>query len=78
MEDYRQMILRWTSARMPFSLIEDQINAMDELSDEQQSALWLYSYGLLSRQRRLNEAHASMEIAFDEPRGRAARTILSA
>jgi|EndMetStandDraft_8_1072994.scaffolds.fasta_scaffold707024_1 hypothetical protein len=65
MNQYRHAVVGWVQARAPFSLIEDRINEMDELSEDQRAALYLYAWTLKSTntpRRMLAEANETLEM----------------
>lgn len=60
MDKYREAVIRWMRARVPFTLVEERINGMEELSEDQRSALWLYGWSLQPRHTRMAEAEATL------------------
>jgi hypothetical protein len=65
MNQYRHAVVGWVQSRAPLSLIEDRINEMDELSEDQRAALYLYAWTLKSTntpRRMLAEANETLEM----------------
>jgi hypothetical protein len=57
---YRDVVSELVAAREPFTEIEEAIDGIDDLSQDQKAALWLYAFSLRDRGEQQRDARAHL------------------
>lgn len=65
---FRQQVSEWAHHGVPFELIESRIEALDGLTDEERSALWLWAWSFQAPQRQRYMARKVLD-GLDASRG---------